>query len=342
MKLIKRPGCPTDTAPETNRKGLNDLDHSTINRATAYRRPAWISAALVLGIMAGSLFVASTTPAASAAPDGPEQVYALSTGDELLSFDGDEPGDATSKDITGLRTGESLVGIDFRPTNSTTAAPNTQGKLYAIGDQGFVYTINPDTAAATRGARLTVGTTGTPVVLTGESFGMDFNPDVDRLRLVSDANQNLRINVDNGQTTVDTPLQYAVGDPNAGTDPEVGSVAYRDSQASGFGTATPTEIYDIDAATDDMSEQTPPNDGTLVTEGPLDRMVRVRQGFDIVTIGSSPAGDRGFAVLKPMVSGRATGFYTVNLEDGSTVRIGRIGSGDSIQVEGLAIPISQR
>ena len=46
-------------------------------------------------------------------------------------------------------------------------------------------------------------------------------------------------------TQLDRDLQYADGDRNAGTDPNVTGVAYRNSQSSAFGGTT--ELYDIDA-----------------------------------------------------------------------------------------------
>lgn len=311
----------------------------------AFGRPAWVGAILALGLLAGLLLVFSTANKASAAPNGPEKVFALTSEDRLLRFDGDKPRAVNSKRITGLR-GESLVGIDFRPSAQAPATAQ-QGKLYAIGGRGYIYTINTKTGAATRGARIMAD--GAPVALRGSTFGIDFNPTVDRLRIVSGANQNLRINVDTGAladfdmatvgTQPDRDLQYAAGDPNAGTNPVVGSVAYRNSQPSAFGGTT--ELYDIDAATDDLSDQTPPNNGTLNTEGPLKRNVRNFQGFDIVTVGASPGGDRGFAALKPSGRGSVVGFYTVNLNTGATTRIDRIGDGRD-QIEGLAIPVGQR
>ena len=46
------------------------------------------------------------------------------------------------------------------------------------------------------------------IVLTGTAFGVDFNPTVDRLRVVGDDGQNLRINVDNGVATADGSLNF--------------------------------------------------------------------------------------------------------------------------------------
>ena len=62
------------------------------------------------------------------------------------------------------------------------------GKLYGVGNGGGVYTIDPRTAAATFVNALTVP-------LDGTTFGVDFNPAADRLRIISDTGQNLAHNV---------------------------------------------------------------------------------------------------------------------------------------------------
>ena len=195
------------------------------------------------------------------------------------------------------------------------------------------------------------------MALRGDRFGIDFNPVVDRLRIVSDENQNLRVNVDTGAladfdlvtpgTQPDQDLQYAAGDPNAGQDPSVTGVAYRNSQASAFDAdpTTPdpgktTELYDIDARTDDMSEQDPPNNGTLITE---DRSVSTPTGSSGST--SSPGA------LRPMATGAMRPLTPPPKVAPSSTRsawtratrpeIGKIGGGMT-RVEGLAIPIGQR
>ena len=58
----------------------------------------------------------------------------------------------------------------------------------------------------------------------------------------------------------DGDLRYVAGDPNSGEDPNVTGVAYRNSRPAALNT-TDTELYDIDARTDDMSEQDPPTTG---------------------------------------------------------------------------------
>src|SRR6185295_13823490 len=68
-------------------------------------------------------------------------VFGLTNGNTLVSFKVATPGTFdTSTAITGLQGGETLIGLDFRPSN---------GKLYAASSTGRIYIINPMTAAAT-------------------------------------------------------------------------------------------------------------------------------------------------------------------------------------------------
>jgi hypothetical protein len=154
--------------------------------------------------------------------------------------------------ITGLPGGESIVGLDVRPAN---------GQLYALGRTSRLYVINPRTGAARQ-----VGATPFIPALAGTGFGFDFNPTVDRIRVTSDAEQNLRLNPDDGTVAgVDTNLAYAPGDPGAGTNPSVTASAYTNN----FAGATSTTLYDIDNARHTLVIQNPPNNGTLTTVGAL-------------------------------------------------------------------------
>ena len=56
--------------------------------------------------------------------------------------------------------------------------------------------------------------------------GVDFNPQTDRLRVVSADGQNLRVNVTLGATAVDGALRYADGDSDAGKRPRIAASAY--------------------------------------------------------------------------------------------------------------------
>src|SRR4029079_18534350 len=96
-------------------------------------------------------------------------------------FDSATPGTiSTPVAITGLQTSETLVGIDVRPSD---------GLLYGVGSTSRLYTIHTVSGVATQ-----VGTGTFAPALSGTNFGVDFNPVTDRLRVVSDADQNFRLN----------------------------------------------------------------------------------------------------------------------------------------------------
>jgi hypothetical protein len=227
-------------------------------------------------------------------------------GNELIRFHSATPGTILgTATISGLGLAEQLVGIDWRPAN---------GQLYGIGSTSRLYHLNPISGVATPiGAPFS-----TP--LSGTRFGVDFNPAVDRIRLVSDAEQNLRINPNTAVIAgVDSNLNPA------GT---IGAAAYTNN-VDGAGT---TVLYDIDAATDQLLVQGPnPNAGTLTPVGPLGVNTSTDVAFDI-----SPFDNTAFAALNV---GGVSGLYTINLTTGAATLVGTIGTGTV--VNGLtAMPVT--
>ena len=214
--------------------------------------------------------------------------FGITADNRLVSFKVTTPGTFdTNTAITGLQGGESVIGFDFRPAN---------GKLYVATSAARVYTVDPATAAATIAANLMADATDMTnpfTALMGTNFGVDFNPVADRLRIVSDAGQSLRINVDSGATTTD-------GNLNPGT-PQVVAVAYTGSFAPSPG----TKLFDIDLATNSLQLQNPPNDGTLTAVGVLGIDVAAVNGFEIVgpdtalAVLSSPARRRCTRSISP-------------------------------------------
>jgi len=90
-----------------------------------------------------------------------------------------------------------------------------------LGSANRLYAIDPATAAATE-----VGMSG-QFTLSGTAFGFDVNPGVDRIGVVSDADQNMRLNPNDGTlTATDIALTYQMGDPNFGQNPNVVGSAY--------------------------------------------------------------------------------------------------------------------
>ncbi len=249
------------------------------------------------------------------ASTGNDSVFGISTSNQLVSFEPGSPGTLqSSRAISGLVAGENLVAIDARPGT---------GELYALGATSRVYVVDPATAVATE-----VGTGPFAPALAGTDFGLDFNPVVDRLRVVSDANQNLRLQPSTGVVVgIDTPLVFDAADPNTGIDPQIVASAFTNDF---FGT-TSTTLFAIDAGIDALVRQgspggTPvsPNSGKLFTVGLLGVDTSNEAGFDISPLGGA------FACLS--APGATTSeFYAVNLTTGFAALLGTIGGGSVIR-----------
>lgn len=219
----------------------------------------------------------------------------LTTGNALFSFDTATPGaSGAAQAITGLQAGETLYALDYRPAT---------GALYGLGSSNRLYTINTGTAAATVASTLSVP-------LSGNGFDVGFNPTVDRLRIVSTSGQSLRVNVDTGAVTTDTPIAFAAGDVNAGATPSVVGVGYTNQLQN---LVLSTTLYDLDATRGVLATQAPPNNGTLNTVGPLG--VTGLTGFEI----DGPSG-AAFAAT-------SSALYQVSLQTGAANLIGNFGTG---------------
>ena len=288
-------------------------------------------------------------------------LVALTDNNQLLSFNSRTPGTSTTASVSGLTTGDSLEAIDFRlapPNLPTITGNNGQTGLYAIGQNGstqqlYRLTIAGTVATATRvGARFSL----IPASPNATAFGLDFNPQVDRLRLVESAgNRNLRLNpnaaegvspiVDGSPDTpagpgtpgvqADGPLTYATGDGNVGRNPDAVGAAYLNPDSDG---ATGTTLYILDAAQNTLATQgraddpatvgvdetVNPNSGTLFTVGNVNLDVTQNTGFDI-----SPTGNAGFvsngnrifgiAIAPGAGRGTVTGGAAVSAPSGSTI-----------------------
>jgi Domain of unknown function (DUF4394) len=281
-----------------------------VPRSTVLRRGAALAAVLALG----------STAAADAQNRGDRDrgdrssartFYATTDSNLLLQFNDRRPDRIRDiQSITGLPGGVTLRGIDFRPLT---------GDLYGVGSDSVVYRVNPNTGiAVSEGPAFTPG-------LSGNSFGVDFNPTVDKIRVVSDAAQNLRLNVDEGTVlSVD-------GNLNPGMPQVVGS-AYTNSffSAAAPNTRPPTTLYALDSATNQLFVQNPPNAGTLTMGKRLRIDVGRNTGFDIA--GSNNTG----YVSTTSSRGRGTSLYKLDVLTGKSRELGRIGGGRRLVITGLA------
>ena len=283
-------------------------------------------------ITAMTLLTATATTAALAlapaaeASSGVDAAGLAAGGTKVTTFaiaDGDA---AKPVKLTGLTGDRALVGIDYR---------SYDGQLYGVGDGGGLYRVNPESGDTAKVGQLTVA-------LSGTSFGVDFNPAANALRVISDTGQNLRQSFvalfDNdpattqANTLVDGPLNYA-GSTAAG----VTGAAYTNNDADGAPAPagqpsngnTGTALYDIDTRNDSLVLQNPPNSGTLSTVGTglgVDTSDVV--GFDIfsrITDGKATS-NAAYAVLT--VAGER-GLYSIDLGTGAASLITRVTRGVS-------------
>ena len=216
-----------------------------------------------------------------------------------------------------------LIGIDFRVQG---------GKLYGVGNAGGVYTIDHGSGQLTFVNALTA-------TLDGTSFGVDFNPAADRLRIVSDTGQNLRHNVNDGGTTiVDAPLTAMSGTTIV---PALGIVgaAYTNNDLAAD---TATSLFDLDVMGNRVALQSPPNGvpgaaaPNVVPTGNLTIDAQSPAGFDIYTrLERGVSVDNlGFASFR--VNGTPA-FYRMNFLTGEAIFIGVLGD----DVVDVALPLDQ-
>jgi hypothetical protein len=249
---------------------------------------------------------------ASATSASAERLFGLTFDNRIVTFDSADPETVlSSRSITGLAPGDSLIGIDLRPANNKLYTMSTTGTLYELDRVGGSYT------ATSRGV--------VSPAPSGSNFGFDFNPQRDRLRVVSDTDQNLRIVPDTAGTTDDGKIMTDVG---AGM---FGAVAYTNNIAM----APSTTLYAIDTATDMLLRSLDPNLGTYTATNMMGEM------FQPLGLAFTTGNALGFDI-----SGLTNAAYlsvdsllwTVDLETGAAGRVGIIGAGPLRSLTAGAVP----
>jgi hypothetical protein len=238
-------------------------------------------------------------------------IYGVDTQNRLITFHATPPTTSVmARNIRGLAPGEQIVGIDVRPAN---------GMLYGISSNHRVYTLSPTTGMATA-----VGNAPLSPMLSGNHYGLDFNPTVDRIRAHGDDGQNLRLHPDTGAVVDgnaneagiqgDGRLVYAANDPNAGRSLEIVASAYTENVAG----AKTTALFALDAAQDALVMVTAPNTGQTSTVRALGFNLSSATGFDIAADGTA-------YVVTSMPNERRPVLYTINLGNGELKEIGKVG-----------------
>ncbi|HEY0006704.1 MAG TPA: DUF4394 domain-containing protein [Pyrinomonadaceae bacterium] len=255
-----------------------------------------------------SSIVPRTNTQCASATSTTTTVVAVTSGNKLLIFNSETPGTIDfAVNITGLQSGETILGMDFRPRT---------GQLFALGSTRRLYIINPSTGATTLvgSGPLSIGTGGT-------DYGFDFNPVADRIRIVDNADENFRVDPDTGVVTADGPLAYNAGDAHAGQNPNVVGAAYNNNIAG----AQTTTLFDLDSVLDILATQNPPNSGTLNTIGAMGIDASSLLGFDIAARDNS-----GFASVI-VTGGTTSSLYRIDLSNGAATLVGTINTTETVR-----------
>ena len=248
------------------------------------------------------------------------QVVGLTDGNALVCFNEFSPQEARSIGfVSNLSGGDTrLIGIDFRVQN---------GLLYGVGDKGGVYVIDTSNAVATLVNRLSVALDGSA------SYGVDFNPAADRLRITSSLGQNLRHNVNaGGGTVVDGTLNYTPGIPALG----IAGSAYTNNDLNAD---TATTLYALDSTLNQIALQSPPNAGTLAATGKLTVDATEVAGFDIYSKIRDGVTVEVQALASIKAADGSMHLYSVRLPTGKAISRGSFGA--QLMVTDIAIPLNQ-
>ncbi|KQY89183.1 DUF4394 domain-containing protein [Pelomonas sp. Root1444] len=276
--------------------------------------PALAATALLLAACA-------TQPMEPLGPPAKETVYVVTAANQLVQFNAGQPQKTlSSKALTGLAAGDTLLGIDYRVA---------KGQLYGLGASGQLYRIDTRTGAAS--------TIGTPSALPKEGateWGFDFNPTVDRIRVVNDAGANLRLHPDTGAPVdgnasepgvqLDGRLAYDAADPNAGKTLAVVAAGYTYNKDNNRITTN----YALDGRQGVLVHQgtkegvqpaVSPNTGKLYTVGSLGV-----GPFDKATLDISDVSNAAYAAI---TTGGRSAWYRIDLTTGKATRIGTVAGG---------------
>lgn len=255
----------------------------------------------------------------------PEVIQALTQDMDLITFQATAPDRIlNSVTVKGLRGGDSIIGIDYRPKNQT---------LYAVSRAGQVYTLDSKTG------NLTAVGANPHIKLDGSKFGVNVSPASDKIRVVSDKGQNLRFHPDTGILAgTDNTLRYAENDVQEADLATVGATAYtynanNDQMTTAFAIDLRLGMLVRQGFQEGREPVVSPNAGWLNTIAPLGTGPLERAAFDI-----SMTNNKAFVAAQKKMDG-TTRLYLVNLNQGKSVALGTIGNGRPLV--GMTVQIPQ-
>jgi len=253
--------------------------------------------------------VALTGAAAANAAD----IVGVTVQNNIVTFNQATPGTLISNlAVSGLNPGEQLLEIDLRPAT---------GEIFGITSDNRITRIDPVTGIATPFA-----TSFVPSLGSGR-YSIDFNPTVDRIRVVGSNTDNRRLNPITGASVAasDTLLTIAASTGS----PFIASTAYSNSLNGVLPGST--RQFVIDSRTALLGEvgsmaggNASFNGGVISFIGGLgfaNGTLSENVGFDIF----GPTGE-AFVSLQPFGSSSSS-FGTIDLNTGAYTAIGNVGGG---------------
>lgn len=277
-----------------------------------------------LTLVASALLLGACATTEPVGPPAREMIHAVTDGNRLIQFNAGQPQRLlASRPLAGLAPGERLLGIDYRVA---------KGQLFALGASGQLYRINTADGSASA--------VGTPAALPREGaseWGVDFNPTVDRIRVVNDAGFNLRLHPDSGAIVdghadqpgvqLDGRLAYDTTDANAGQSPGLVAAGYSYNKDNDKITTN----YALDGRLGTLVHQgtkegvqpmVSPNSGRLYTVGSLGI-----GAFERATLDISDLSNAAYAAVS---QGGVSRWYRIDLASGKATLVGTIAGGAAV------------
>jgi cysteine-rich repeat protein len=269
------------------------------------------------------------------------------TGTQILRFSSTSPGTTLAATVMGLTSGETLVGLDWRPQT---------GQLVALGinataNTGTLYRAEPRSGRliviGTPGSLAFVDTAGDPVDLppAGTGYGIDVNPTTDRVRVVTNSGLNFRANPSSGAPVDGDPATAGVNPDGTLSGLSAGTGLVGAAHTNNYGQAPVsgvTTLYGLDADADGLVILSPAASGAAVgfvaiRAGSARLDFTASGGFDIaddvrVEVANEAADGVAYAALT--VDGTSR-LFALDLETGEATDLGAIGDGTPIG--GLAV-----
>jgi len=276
------------------------------------------------------LSACSSTPTEGPGPAAKESILAVTADHRLIRFNAGQPQRLlASVALRGLQPGEQALGIDFRVARN---------QLYLLGSSGQLYRVKVESGQ--------LEPVGPPVPLpnggAGE-WGFDFNPTVDRVRIVNSHGANLRRHPDTGAqldgdpnlpgTQSDGLLHFDPADRHAGQRAEVLAAAYtynKDDEklSTNYAIDAARGLLLMQGSREGVQPLVSPNGGRLFSVGSLGLKPFTRAQFDISDVRNS-------AYLAVDGQGVGDQLFQVDLDSGKARRIGPLPGAAALR--GMAI-----